>query len=335
MRIFVALSVLLFVGADCWAAPISLSQLEDAIVSSGLATVQRYIAGGGDLEARDKNDWTPLLLATLYGRTTIAMVLLDAGANPAARQRDNGSVLDVAVFDDETGILVAQLIDQGFLPKARDQARELLGNALNFGMLEVCKVLITAGVEMDDSLWGEARTEGNKSSYGFDSRPFVTELQAFLADVDRYSPLLKEWYSYDFNATLQEVIRRIAEADPADAYPRVSGSVVDILVSQVLADPMAQPTSPLLFALRYQDAKTIKLLLEAGESPNSRDGQGWSALALAAFLGNEDIVRQLIESGGDAALAKEILEEKLRESPHDRGLSSFEEGRMLLDRVLE
>ena len=49
--------------------------------------MSRSLKAGADLNARDKDGWTPLHAAAALSTTPSVQVLLDAGADPAARDK--------------------------------------------------------------------------------------------------------------------------------------------------------------------------------------------------------------------------------------------------------
>ncbi|HQQ11315.1 MAG TPA: ankyrin repeat domain-containing protein, partial [Synergistales bacterium] len=59
--------------------------LFDATKRGDIAGVTRLIDRGADIEAQDKEGWTPLHYACMNGRTDIARLLLDRGADIEAR----------------------------------------------------------------------------------------------------------------------------------------------------------------------------------------------------------------------------------------------------------
>ena len=62
--------------------PRATQRLSAAVAAGDVDGVRRAVAAGADLEVRDGDRRTPLLLATRAGQVAIARVLLDAGADP-------------------------------------------------------------------------------------------------------------------------------------------------------------------------------------------------------------------------------------------------------------
>jgi len=80
-----------------------------------------------------------------------------------------------------------------------------------------------------------------------------------------------------------------------------------ILIAGLLlaAAPLAADQASLRDAVRSGDAEAVKALLNAGADPNERDTLGATPLHDAAWFGNEQIVRVLVEGGARVDTAHE------------------------------
>ena len=67
-------------------------------------------------------------------------------------------------------------------------------------------------------------------------------------------------------------------------------------------------TRPLMVAAAFGHVDTVKVLLDAGADVNAKDLTGWTPLHAAAFKGNPQIVRLLIERGAVAEPSTWFLE---------------------------
>src|SRR5579872_4476091 len=65
------------------------------------------------------------------------------------------------------------------------------------------------------------------------------------------------------------------------------------------AHAMADSSEDLIAAIRAGDLSRVETLLAGGASPQSRHAGGLPALAMAAGLGNAEIVAALIRKGAD------------------------------------
>jgi len=94
-----AVKVLLAAGADPnqrWGVN-NWTPLMHAIHKDQKASVEALIAGGADLNARDGNGMTALMMAAGYGYAEIVRLLLDHGADPYAETSDGDNALTMAV----------------------------------------------------------------------------------------------------------------------------------------------------------------------------------------------------------------------------------------------
>ncbi len=262
--------------------PIPIERVGQAISHGEAIVVIDYVRGRGDLEARTHNDWTPLMLASLYGKNFIGLFLLESGADCKALHlyEGGGSVtpIEFAVSNSsKTGILVDQLIKRGCLPQDSEARQELLKAALDHGNFDAAKLLIMNGAEMDRSMWLAASSTGSKMSYGFEAGPFVRELKAFLQqyEADKAKTRQSEMARYQYDA--RKVVEQVVSAIGKDG--RVAGAALD----QPGLHPVAR-----------------ELLREVAADAGKR------AAELGKLSQNDRLVR--LASGGDCAAVRTLLE---------------------------
>ena len=68
-------------------------QLIEACINGNLEEVNRLIAAGADVNAKDKDGFMALMEATIKGHAEIAKILLSAGANPNVEYQVGFTVL--------------------------------------------------------------------------------------------------------------------------------------------------------------------------------------------------------------------------------------------------
>jgi len=83
--------------------------ISEAAFMGDLALIQAHIAAGTDLNQKDDFGSTPLIIATTFGKTNAAILLIDAGADVNATGADGGTALHGAAFYCRTEIVKALL----------------------------------------------------------------------------------------------------------------------------------------------------------------------------------------------------------------------------------
>ena len=73
-------------------------ELADAVLLSDIDDVRALLERGADPDARDEEQRTSLMNATMDGQRELVRVLLEAGADPNLRDADGWTPLDVAVY---------------------------------------------------------------------------------------------------------------------------------------------------------------------------------------------------------------------------------------------
>lgn len=83
--------------------------LHEAAFAGNLAVVQRQIAAGADLNARDPAGASPLIIAATFGQTAVAQTLIEAGVDLDLRNSEGATALLTAAFFCRTEIVEALL----------------------------------------------------------------------------------------------------------------------------------------------------------------------------------------------------------------------------------
>ena len=77
----------------------SSNDIHTAVVKNDIDAVKKYIAAKADLNIKESyGGSTPLISAALFGRTEIAALLIDAGANLNIQNNDGSTALITAAF---------------------------------------------------------------------------------------------------------------------------------------------------------------------------------------------------------------------------------------------
>lgn len=99
----ICFGALLFVAAckNGGEKPASTNDIDihTAVVSGDIAKVKAYIANGGDLNVRDPfGGSSPLISASVFGKTEAAKLLIDAGADINFQNNEGSTALHTAAF---------------------------------------------------------------------------------------------------------------------------------------------------------------------------------------------------------------------------------------------
>ncbi|XP_078674577.1 uncharacterized protein LOC144912759 [Branchiostoma floridae x Branchiostoma belcheri] len=129
-----------------------------AVRKGDVQTVTRGLDAGVDVRAR--RTWlcwyeqTSLHVASWYGKTEVAKLLIEHGADLEARDQDQLTSLHWAAWRGHTGTCEL-LIRHGADVTARDQVQDTpLHWAALWGRTETCELLIRHGADVTASKWG-------------------------------------------------------------------------------------------------------------------------------------------------------------------------------------
>ena len=127
--------------------------------------VKKLLKEGADVNAKNSDGYTALILASSNGRTEIVAMLLDAGANVNARTNTNywGSTALIRASENKHTEIVAMLLDAGADVNATDDDGDTaLMRVINcdeeddrpwyqveYDIIEIVEMLLTAGADVN------------------------------------------------------------------------------------------------------------------------------------------------------------------------------------------
>ncbi|CAG7939672.1 unnamed protein product [Penicillium salamii] len=269
-------------------------ELHTAIENDDLNVVTKLLDEGADLEAQFFYRFdpgfevscglTPLLLAAGLGHGDILRLLLDRGANVAARTIEiGGTALYLAARSGRLSTVEILLEKCGeiILEESNNQGRKPLGAAARNGHLDIVELLISRGADV-------SATDNNDHT--------ALHLASCKGDSRIVQRLLEE------SPKLLEV--QNDEGDTSFAFAARCGhlNVVEYLLSQkadIYAKDVEGATAWHQSAERGQIDVVKKLYLEDPGFCDTQDDRQNTALILAAEGGHVHIVEQLLSWGSD------------------------------------
>jgi ankyrin repeat protein/WD40 repeat protein len=246
--------------------------------------VQRLLAEGAEVDARDGRGDTALLVAAGHGHAAVVQALLEAGADVHAENGvgENAWVRAVTFKQEEAE---AALKADGARTDVDRMAEYMMrledfAAALREGALDRVRLPLESGAVDIDGLVGRTHT-----------------------------PLILAVYQGD-----EAMARMLLEVGADPDIPNADGvtplivavrtnqwAFVPLLLAAGAAVDAAAPggVTSLLLAAGEGHAETVALLLAAGADPQRGNADGVTPLMQAAAAGSEEVVRLLLESGAD------------------------------------
>jgi len=274
------------------------------------------IRWGADVDRAPTNNWprtTPLHVAVRNGDARLVRLLLGAGADPNLERGTRGAPLHMAVEGGSIEIC-RLLIENGADPSRRTH---------NGPSPLYCAAKHQADPSKILTLLIESGAELNRVEFGYWT---VLTWAAAVANMDilrlalehNADPLVKDKHGYTalaaaIKAYRPEVARYLVEKSAWEPDILVLAMAVTpeyrwslpILLHGCSAEALkGEPwSSALLWAAKDGYAEAVKLLLEKGADPNSRNDKGQTPLHLAAQLNRVGTVATLLAHGADPSAA--------------------------------
>ncbi len=262
---------------------------------------------------RDADGRPPLRIAVENESPTIAIMLLEAGADPNAKSPDGADILGVAVAKGDSPV-VEKLIAAGAKADGRMPDGEvILPWAIRNGRLAFVRAMFAGGADPH-----QADSDGNPLLHlaiNAGHRDLVTALIAAGADAAATDPEGRSTLALALKNGWKDILPALAAAGADPNLPSPEGQTLlekaiaerdtDLipLLMRIGADPVRTPTAPggvtpLEAAIAAGHPPTLNAVLRPGET---LDGPEWEpALWLAYRQRNADLARMLLNKGARA-----------------------------------
>lgn len=269
--------------------------------------VEKLLASGDLLRARDKHGSTPLIFAAVYGDAKMIELVLARGGDVHATNDDGATALHRAAGDIDK---VRLLLDKG----AKLDVRTPLGRtplliAASYpGNVETVKLLLSRGAKIaDQDSFGETCLTSAAKRGDAEMVKALIDAGADLF-VGGRPPLV--WAAEEGNVETAACLlahgadrsKELVSAALGSAAARGPAEMVRLLL-----DHGAEPNtpsrlagySPLMLAAYSENvsAETVQLLLDKGADPKAKGQNGETPLSLAKKRGHNGVVELLIKAG--------------------------------------
>ncbi len=273
-----------------------------AIRNNDLARLQSLIAGGADVNTRDRHMETPLMYAAYVGSLDAMKLLLQDGASVDAQSQSGATALIWSATDLPK---VRLLIDHGANVNLATKRRRtaLLVAAMSDPSADIVKLLIEKGA--DPKAMDFLRTTSLRAAtLGNDTETIRMLIDAGVdvnaADLPGITPLMM---AAGWNGNTQAVQMLLAKGANANAVSRpVMG-----LPARNGASEFGSLTA-LIMAAPFGPPEMIGDLLAAGENANARDVRGMTPIMLAVATDHQDsaVIKMLLDHGAEPTAKSKI-----------------------------
>ena len=258
------------------------SALSGAVRQKHADVVKVLIDAGADIETRNKDLWTPLLLSSQNGGLRIVKMLVEAGAGVSATQRGGStSLMIAAVFGHtETVRYLVGLPQVDVSHKDKKGFTSLLASAEKPGA-GVVQLLIDAGADIEIRHSDDGRSPLLVASRRGNPRVVEVLVRAgadvCVTDNNGYTCLsLAAYYGQT------ETVRTLLCMPEVDVNQSNSSC-----------------NTALHYAVAQKNSDVVQLLIDAGADVEAKNSLGSTPLHCACQVGKLDITQMLVEAGVD------------------------------------
>jgi ankyrin repeat protein/CHAT domain-containing protein len=315
LLLIVSIIILIITLVTAFASDID-SQLIEVAITGDTETIKFLIDNGADVNAKDKNGYTALMVAVKHDHIELVKLLIDKGVDVNVKHKGNKTALmsaakrgntetvkllidkdaDVNAKDKKgkTALMIAArlgntktvklLIDKGADVNAKDSSDyTTLMRAVRLGNTEIVKLLIENGADVNAK--NKADRTALMSSVVFkkaETTALLLEYGADINDMDKFgfTTLMKAVLSGN-TETVKQLIENGADVNAKDKNGKTALMIA------------------VIFWRANITTNIVQLLLRNGADVNAKDKNGVTALMFAAEQGFFMTARLLIENGAD------------------------------------
>jgi ankyrin repeat protein len=241
--------------------------------------VEALLDSGAEIESKDTNGHTPLLLAADEGHETVVKVLIEANAETESKDENGQTPLSLAAWKGHETI-VKMLLEANADVESKDMRNQ---TPLYWAAMKGCKAVVEALLKFNAEI--ESRNSDGQTSLSLAAEQgHETIIQILLeanADVESKDMRSRTSLSLAAEQGHETIVKMLLEAK-ADVESRDIWS-----------------RTPLFLAARKGHKAVVEALLKFNAEIESRDSYGQTSLSQAAEQGHETIVKMLLEAKAD------------------------------------
>ena len=284
-------------------------KLFNAVYDDNLPAVYEALSDGADIDSRDEDGWTALMIAAdrvSAGSRQVLRELLRMGANPALAAHDGTTALMLAAVNNHAELLPMQ---PELLAACDDSGQDALIYAATEGKHQNLRLFLAHGASprtRDENGWialhhaafaGHSECVYHLLKAGAPVNA-ATEEQHFtplhLAVQENHPRCVQQLLHKGADVLCTNFIGQTPLSAAAEDG-RVECLRLILTASSDL--PEAAMNKAMQIAVEEGHAECLQMLLRHGGSPSARNEDGLSLLCLAAFYGQIDCVELLLEHG--------------------------------------
>ncbi|XP_068693983.1 uncharacterized protein [Montipora foliosa] len=269
--------------------------------------IEKLLSSGVDIDSRDMDGRTPLMLAAESGRENTFRLLIERGSNPSLKDRRGQSVLHYAAHGGSNEI-IQELLSRGsdIDSRGKDGCTPLM-EAVKFGKESAVRLLIERGSDLtsrDNMRQSMLHLAAQNGRNGIIQELLSRGLDIDSRDRDGDTPVIKAAIWGDDDA-ITLLLERGSDPKQKDAKGRgllhwAAHFGKDTLIENLLSlglDINSRENygdTPLMKAAYRSRENAFSLLIERGADPALTDNRGQSALHWAARGGSKIIIEKLL-----------------------------------------